>query len=319
MLLKGKYFHVLFLSMVLFSHGGALYFEWHKGGQRYDSNSVENFERFYAKFLSVPENREVVEAMKRLPISHMGAVIDPYWTVGVRHVWDTQGITKTLDFLEEGMLIGNDHYILDYTSDDIKQRFPETTFDFIMLRFPGPSRGTLSLDDTIALSEQAGVDGDLDKLNKWLANNGIPENPLIRPIKRYYGTDLRNKEIYLTAIAVHNAQGGLVAHATMNPSRMRPTFTRCRLVVGQNPVTQQIVEMEIVNDNGLITRTYGGDSCCQLLIRVNHTGDPYEDFQLLGGNSVQNGNRLTAVLYSNPELSNKINQRIIKSALSKVD
>lgn len=109
----------------------------------------------------------------------------------------------------------------------------------------------------------------------------------------------------------------MIAHNTIiNQDRRRPTFVRCRLAAGQNPKTQKVVTMEIINDNGLIARTYGGDSGYHLLIRVNHTGDPYKDFQLLGGNSGPGGNQLQVVLYSNPTLSDQINATILNDALT---
>jgi hypothetical protein len=148
---------------------------------------------------------------------------------------------------------------------------------------------------------------------------------LIKPIRRYRGVDLHDKELYYISHNTHNSRGRrLTTSSSDQPSGLRYiTFACCRLAPGEDPLTQKVVTLNIVDqkfsDGSILkTRTYGGkqgDSGGPILIRVDHTGDPLQDFQVIGASSIPNGDKLQAVLYSNPELNAWIDNIIISEAL----
>ena len=109
----------------------------------------------------------------------------------------------------------------------------------------------------------------------------------------FHGDFDKNLPCYVFSDALHNHSKGIVQPFDY------PLFGACQLEGSSNTPS---IKMKMVDYPHIVVRTYGGDSSCPVFARVDHTGNPFYDFQLIGINSGPSDTMMNVINLGNQEV-----------------
>ena len=262
--------------------------------------SLTGIDDLFESLRGATEYKNTLDQLKQLPCASPGALIDSSWIIGATHVLIDDIQRKTKKVIVEGKEI--DEFVTDkegnfVAADNAMDRprggIPQIYTTYIDKIFYHPH-----IDLALAHLNQPALIGNVGETFDY---------PLV-PIKRFRG-NYNKQPIVAYSDTIHNVKGEVVG------GDLHPCLAKCEIETEITPDTNHI-RMKINGPKPFIIRSYGGDSSGPIFIKVSSTGNPHDDFELMGINE-PGAETIGSIYLPNKDINTWIDNIIIALALGK--